>query len=213
MASTFSVHSRRDLTRSRAAWRKRYAQYHKLAAKAKALVARRNRQLAALPKTTQRALVCKFLLAHVGWHEDAGRQNRAGWLDKWAADIGAWMIGQPWCGLTVFEACKAAGVTLDKTTVSTVAIRAMAQHATGGFKKWHPAASGYQPQPGDVAIYGTTASGPVHTGTYVGGGRMVEGNTSPGSGGSQANGGGIYIRSLAERRGWLLGWAIPDYTS
>jgi cell wall-associated NlpC family hydrolase len=210
---TFDVTSRHDLTRSRNKWRGRFRRLRKLTARAKAMVAKRNRQLKALPKGTQRQKVCAFLLAHVGWHEDTGRPNRAAWLDKWAADIGSWMRGAPWCGLTVWEACRHAGLALDKTTVSTVAIRSMAQRGTGGFRTWHDATSGYQPQPGDVAIYGTAGTGPVHTGIYVGGGRMVEGNTSPGSGGSQANGGGIYIRSLAERRGWLLGWAIPKYVS
>ena len=205
----FDTHDRGTLLRSRRKWRAAYLAAHKAAQKAKAMVARRNRQIAALPKDTQRQQVCKFLLAHVGWHEDAGRPNRAAWLDKWAADIGTWMLGAPWCGLTVYEACKSAGVVLDKTTVSTIAIRSMAQRKTGGFADWHDAS--YAPKPGDVAIYGTASSGPVHTGVYVGGGRMVEGNTSPGPGGSQANGGGIYIRSLAERRGWLLGWAIPKY--
>jgi hypothetical protein len=205
--SSFDTHDRATLLASRKKWRAAYLKAHKAAQTAKAMVARRNAQLKALPKDSQRQRVCQFLLAHVGWHEDAGRPNRAAWLDVWARDIGTWMLAQPWCGLTVYEACKSAGLTLDKTTVSTVAIRSMAQRGVGGFKKWESAS--YQPHPGDVAIYGTT--GPVHTGVYVGAGRMVEGNTSPGSGGSQANGGGIYIRSLAERRSWLLGWAIPNY--
>lgn len=169
--------------------------------------AARNRQLkrdlaAAAPGP---AKMVTFLRAHVGWHEDAGRPNRAAWLDRWANEIGAWMVGQPWCGLTVWEAAKAAGVKLDKTTVSTVAIRRMAQNGTGGFKAWHPASSA--PQVGWVAIYGTAATGPEHTETYVGNGLLIGGNTSPDGGGSQNNGGGIYIKTLAERRGWLLGWA------
>src|SRR6185437_7077953 len=40
--------------------------------------------------------------------------------------------------------------------------------ATGN---WHSLSSGYQPQPGDVAVYGnlTEAPGPGHVGIYVGG--------------------------------------------
>src|SRR6185312_7163235 len=36
---------------------------------------------------------------------------------------------------------------------------------------WHSLSSGYQPQPGDVAVYGnlTEAPGPGHVGIYVGG--------------------------------------------
>lgn len=150
-----------------------------------------------------------FLADHSGWHEDSGRPNRAAWLDKWSQEIGAWMVGQPWCGLAVWKAAQAAGVTLDKTTVSTVAIRSMAQRGVGGFKAWHPAT--VAPQIGWVAIYGTASSGPVHTGMYGGAGIVWEGNTSPGTSGSQNNGGGLYPRKLAERRGWLLGWAEIDW--
>lgn len=206
----FDSHSRGDLTASRKRWRAAYLKAHRAAQKAKAMVAKRNRQLKALPTNSQARKAAQFFIDRAGWHEDAGRPNRAAWLDVWARHIGTWMLAQPWCGLTVYEACKSVGLVLDKTTVSTVAIRAMAQKGIGGFKAWHPAS--VAPKVGWVAVYGTASSGPVHTGMYLGGDRMGEGNTSPGSGGSQANGGGIYIRSLAQRRSWLLGWAEPAYT-
>lgn len=177
--------------------------------------ARRRKQLAAATAGAhgahRRAFV-EFFRKHEGWHEDAGRPNRAGWLDAWADNIGAWMRGQPWCGLTVWMAARHAGVKLSLTTVSTVAIRQMAQAGTGGFKKWHPAGSGYVPKPGDVVIYGTAATGPVHTGGYLGDDDVGEGNTSPGTGGSQNNGGGLYIRRWSERRGWCLGIAEIDWS-
>jgi hypothetical protein len=207
----FDVRDRGDLTRSRKHWRAIYLRLHKRANRAKAMIAKRDRQLKALPASSQAKKAAQFYLDHAGWHEDGGRPNRAAWLDAWARDIGAWMIGQPWCGLAVYEACKAAGLILDKTTVSTVAIRSMAQRGVGGFKRWHPPSA--TPKIGWVAVYGTAASGPVHTGMYLGDDRMGEGNTSPGNGGSQANGGGLYIRSLAQRRSWLLGWAEPAFTS
>ena len=174
---------------------------------------RRQKQLkAAEARSHPRAIFVKFFHDHAGWHEDAGRQNRADWLDKWARLIGSWMVGQPWCGLTVWMAARAAGVKLSPTTVSTVAIRNMAMAGTGGFKAWHPAGSGYQPKPGDVPVYGTAATGPVHTGGFLGHGEVGEGNTSPGNGGSQNNGGGLYIRSWAERSGWCLGIAEIDWS-
>lgn len=153
------------------------------------------------------AAAVKFLADRVGWHEDAGRPNRAAWLDKWADDIGSWMRGQPWCGLAVYEASKAAGTELTKETVSTVAIRNHAIAGTGGFKAWHPASA--TPKLGWVAVYGTGT--PEHTGMSAGGAYVYEGNTSPGNGGSQNNGGGLYRRNLSERRGWLLGWAEIDW--
>lgn len=212
----FNVHDRQDVQRSR----DRVARHIKFLGgelhRARALLARRDRQLKALQPKSQRAQVVKFLLARVGRHEDAGRQNRAKWLDAWARKVGEWMVGQPWCGLTVWMACRAAGLKLDPRTVSTVAIRDMAKAGTGGFARWVPwsdvQAGRYKLEPGDVLIYGTPASGPVHTGVFVGGGKVAEGNTSPGRGGSQNDGGGLYLRDLSDRAGWILGVAIPAYT-
>lgn len=159
-----------------------------------------------------RVAAIRFLHANEGKHETPGRPNRAPWLDRWAREIGSWMVGEPWCGLTVWKAAKAGGVRLSPTTVGTVAIRNMAMAGTGGFKAWHPIGSGYQIKPGDVPVYGTSASGPVHTGMYLGGDHVGEGNTSPGTGGSQNNGGGLYIRRWSERRGWCLGIAEIDWS-
>lgn len=214
---SLDVHDRGDLKRSRKLHKRRakhakakITRWQRVRQQALKLVARRNRQLKALDRQNDPAAkAAKFLLDRVGCHEDPGRPNRAVWLDKWARLIGSWMIGQPWCGLAVWMAARYAGVTLDKTTVSTVAIRDMAQRGVGGFKAWHPASA--SPQVGWVPVYGTPGSGPQHTGMYVGGGRIAEGNTSPGAGGSQNNGGGLYVRTLAERRGWLLGWAEIDW--
>lgn len=177
---------------------------------------KRKKQLAAAQAHGKpRALFVKFLLDHRGAHEDSGRPNRAAWLDAWARHIGSWMLGQPWCGLTVWMAARAAGVALTPETVSTNAIIAHAKAGTGGFKRWHPVESGYQPKPGDVPVYGDHSTGAHHTGGTITAGRngaVVEGNTSPGSGGSQNNGGGCYQRSTAQRLGWTLGWAEIDWS-
>lgn len=189
------------LRASRAAWRKRRAQ-------AQAKINKRNRQIkATLAARRGPGRAIKFMLDHAGWHEDVGRPNRARWLDAWAREVGEWMVGQPWCGLAVWKAAKAAGTTLSTQTMSTVAIRNMAMRGEGGFKAWH--GPNVAPKLGWVAIYGS--NGPQHTGLYLGNGRVGEGNTSPGNGGSQNNGGGLYIRSLADRRSWLLGWAEIEW--
>ena len=188
--------------------KKRIAFHKRAVVRLKKRIARRAERIRKAEARKDRpAIAAKFLIDHYGWHEDAGRPNRAAWLDRWAREVGDWMVGQPWCGLAVWKAAQAAGVTLDKRTVSTVYIKAAAQSGTGGFKAWHPASA--TPLIGWVAIYGT--SGPVHTGMYVGNGVVAEGNTSPGTGGSQNDGGGLYPRSLASRRGWLLGWAEIDW--
>lgn len=150
------------------------------------------------------AIAVKWGLQYEGFVEN---DNRAPWLDPWAREIGDWMVGQPWCGLLVWKMAQAAGVTLSKETVSTVAIKRMAESGTGGFKAWH--GPNVEPRIGFVAIYGT--GGPQHTGMYIGNGKVLEGNTSPGRTGSQNNGGGVYVRTLAERRGWLLGYAEIDW--
>lgn len=189
------------LRASRRIWRKRRLQAQRNIDKRSRQIEAEKKRLAERSEGPARAV--KFLSDRLGWHEDPGRPNRAVWLDKWAREVGEWMVAQPWCGLTIWQAAKAAGVKLTAETMSTVAIRNHAQAGTGGFKAWHSASA--TPQLGWVAIYGT--GGPEHTGMYAGNGMVYEGNTSSGSGGSQNNGGGLYPRKLAERRGWLLGWA------
>lgn len=168
--------------------------------------AKRQRQLKRAIGTPEEKAV-KWALDKVGWHEDAGRPNRSAFLDRWVQIYGqSWMTAQPWCGLFVWMAYLRAGIRLDPRVVSTVYIRDAAQRGQGGFEKWVPYSPSVTPQPGWVRIYGS--SGPQHTGIDVGGGRIVEGNTSPGNGGSQNDGGGVYVRTAAERNGWTLGWAV-----
>ena len=197
----------RSVIESRRKARRKVKAHQKLVQRWRKIVANRTQRIKNLSGRDKPARAVKFLLDRVGKTEN---NNRAPWLDPWSREIGEWMVGQPWCGLAVWKAAQHAGVVLDKRVVSTVYIRAAAQSGTGGFKAWHgPNAT---PRIGWVAIYGTTSSGPQHTGMYAGNGRVVEGNTSPSNSGSQANGGGIWIRTLGERRGWLLGWAEVDWS-
>lgn len=197
--------SKKRAVRKRSALRR---QINKLTA----LIHRRDKQIKALPKASQRAQAVKFALSLVGRHEDAGRPNRAAWLDSWALQIGRWMLGQPWCGLLCWIVAKHVGLALTKETVSTVAIRNHARRGSGGFKGW---TSIDHARPGDLIVMGFkgAAGGPMHVGMYVGNGRIVEGNTSPGRSGSQNNGGGAFIRTVAERRPFILGVAVPNYKS
>lgn len=203
-----NLRDRKWLTESRARWRKRLRFLNGQRDRAIAVIHRRNAQLKRLNQGGERARAVAVALKVVGKHEDPGRPNRAAWLDRWARRVGDWMIGQPWCGLTVWEICRHVGLELDKRTMSTVAIRDMARRKIGGYRGW---TSIEHAQPGDFIVYSFTGGGPEHVGMYVGNGRVVEGNTSPGSGGSQNNGGGIYIRTVAERRPYILGVAQPAY--
>ena len=207
----FDSRSRASVAASRKRIRAREVALERMLRAARKLRVRRDRQLRALkakPKS-ERALVVAWALKQVGTHEDAGRPNRGRRVDEWADRIGAWMRGQPWCGSFCWNAWhEALGRDLDRRTVSTVAIRDLARAGQGGYRRWKPLS---QVLPGDFIVYGT--GGPQHVGIYVGGGRVVEGNTSPGTGGSQADGGGVYIRSLAQRRSWVLGVAEPAYNS
>lgn len=178
------------------------------------LVGLRNKQIKQVRKRREDAqhgpaAMCHFLIQHYGQHETPGRSNRAPWLDRWMLQVGQWMLGQPWCGLTVWIAAKAAGKHLDPRTMSTVYIMQAAKSGTGGYKAWHSRDA--TPQLAWLPIYGYPG-GPVHVGTYVGKGIVAEGNTSPGSGGSQNDGGGLYPRTLSSRRGWIIGYAEIDWS-
>jgi hypothetical protein len=167
----------------------RYARgrIHKL----RAVIAKRKRQL----QGTGGAKALKVGLSVVGRTE---RNNRAPWLDRWARHyVGSWMVGQPWCGLFCIVCWAHAGKKLPKDTVSTVAIYNRARNGNG-----YRSVRSSQAKAGDLVVMDFGAGGPPaqHVGLALGpakGGviRTVEGNTSPGNGGSQANGGGIYRRT------------------
>jgi hypothetical protein len=67
--------------------------------------------------------------------------------------------------------------------------------------------TGYTPQPGDLTLY-DFGHGIAHIGIHeaIRGANFVaiEGNTSPGNSGSQANGGGVYRRARARQH--IAGW-------
>jgi hypothetical protein len=123
--------------------------------------------------------------------------NRAPWLDALARKfVGPWMVGQPWCGLACIVGWAGAGVALPKDTVSTVACLHRARRGDGF--RLVPASKA---APGDLVLMDFAAGGDEvqHVGLARGPMRnglipTREGNTSPGAGGSQNNGGGVYDR-------------------
>lgn len=52
-----------------------------------------------------------------------------------------------------------------------------------------------------------------HVATAVNPEKGLEGNTSPGTAGSQNNGGGLYVRSIAERRPYIVAVVRPTYAT
>ena len=102
---------------------------------------------------------------------------------------GRWMglDGQPWCMSFVQWCFAQAGQALPCRTGSCSALL-----------RWYQANQPERvvrdPLPGDIVIYRFGHTGIVES---AGGGSVIaiEGNTSPGSGGSQDNGGGVYRRT------------------
>jgi hypothetical protein len=181
--------NKKKLSARAKAYRAARAQYD--AARAK--VIKRRRQLRESADPGAKAL--SFALSVVGRTE---QDNRAPWLDAWARRyVGGWMVGQPWCGLYCIVAWAAAGKALPKDTVSTVAILGRARRGDGfAAVKPEQARAGdlvvmdFSPAPPEAMHVGL-ARGPLRNGVIP----TAEGNTSPGSGGSQNNGGGIYLRT------------------
>lgn len=171
---------------------------------------RKLREIRALVQSAERGLAgvrreidktrnpgARAVAALEGWVGRTENNNRAGWLDAWARKyVGEWMVGQSWCGLACIVAWSQAGVALPKDTVSTVAILNRARR----HDKFRPV-SPENAQPGDLVVFNFAGGAPAeHVGLARGPMRngmipTVEGNTSPGTGGSQNNGGGIYKRS------------------
>lgn len=183
-----------DLTRR---YRQRVKEYRFAKKRIHALRAAIKRRRAELAKSTDLgAQAVARALKTVGAHEDRGRPNRAAWLDRWIAKYHQpWMRGQPWCGLACIVWWGRAGKKLPLDTVSTVAIANRARRGDG-----FTSISAANAKAGDLLVMHMGSGGPKHVGLARGPMRggvfsTVEGNTSPGNSGSQANGGGIYLRS------------------
>jgi hypothetical protein len=121
---------------------------------------------------------------------------------------GTWLLYQPWCGCWCYYALDAAGVKkLGSWMASVASIESYAKSAAYCFKGWTTDRS--RARPGDLVCIGSYGQ---HVETVRaklqadGGLPTYGGNTSPGSGGSQSNGGGAYarVRYGSEVRGIAL---------
>ena len=103
--------------------------------------------------------------------------------------FGAWygLDGYPWCMMFVQWCFDQAGQPLPHRTASC-------SNMLSWYQKHHPEQVVSAPKPRDIIIYNFGHTGVVEA---VGSGTVtaIEGNTSPGSKGSQSNGGGVYRRT------------------
>lgn len=125
--------------------------------------------------------------------------NHAPWLAALERKHGmAWMDGQPWCGFLCYVAwAEGAGKKLPQGVVYTPNIVGWANRGQH-FTRVSPSSA----KPGDLVVFNFVGGSSVadHVGLARGPARggvipTIEGNTSPGSGGSQANGGGCFKRT------------------
>ncbi len=146
-----------------------------------------------------RLVALDYARKYVGVKEDPKRPNRGPLIDKWNKAAGV-SVGSPWC-MSFMRFCFAqAGVTLGGGA------------SVGFFEEWavqHGELIVKRPFAGDVVCYRWDSDDwPDHVGLvekvlalrwhgreFAGLVRTIEGNTSPGIRGSQANGGGVYRRT------------------
>jgi len=154
-----------------------------------------------MPKSARlRAL--DYAASYVGVKESPPGSNRGPQIDKWNKVAGV-PVGSPWCMGFLRAMFKLAGVQLGGGA------------SVGFFEEWavqHGELVVRRPFKGDVVCYRFDSDDwPDHVGlvekvlalrwkgqAFVGWVSVIEGNTSPGVRGSQANGGGVY-----RRRRWI----------
>lgn len=136
----------------------------------------------------------RIVEGQVGYVEKGGRSGHSGNLTKFGAAYG--LNGYSWCSIFVWWCFLQVGIDVRHTISGQYA---SADAAMKGFQKkgWKITKS---PRFMDVAFFHIPGehAGANHTGFVVAadarGVHTIEGNTSAGASGSQANGGGVYRR-------------------
>lgn len=161
-----------------------------------------------------RGRALRWMTKHRGITEQPPGSNtdrRADGIRAAQTRLGSWLVGLSWCGVWCANACRAAGVKMERPYLwaSVEEIEDAAKAARNGFRGWTTNPRSKALFRGDlVVLFGR--------GVHVGMLRQVyprlgfciteEGNTSSGNKGSQANGGGSYrrVRRLRDVRGFAL---------
>jgi peptidoglycan hydrolase-like protein with peptidoglycan-binding domain len=159
-----------------------------------------------------REAAMKHLEKRLGYTEqpaDSNCDNRSDGIrtaQDHCAGGGTWLRYQPWCGCWAFYALEAAGVQkIDSHLASVASIEDAARSGSKCYKGWTTDRS--KVKKGDLVIIGGYG---VHVETvrgFSGSNTLtIGGNTSPGTSGSQSNGGGAYARTRypSEVRGYAL---------
>ncbi len=168
---------------------------------AERMIAKRNAQLHPPLVGPQKALA--FLRGYVGKTEQPPGSNRAPWgLTDWQSALGSWLVGQAWCGTACGTALINAGVQgITSRVAAVVLILDDAINSRNGmrcviYRRKTGQGSIASARPGDlVGLFGESTHVAMVEKRVPGGLQTLEGNTSPGNGGSQAAGGGVWRRT------------------
>ena len=163
--------------------------------------------------TRQSAL--DHLAKRVGYTEQPANSNSDNRSDgiktsqRHTAGGGTWLDNQPWCGCWCYYALESAGVAgIGSWLASVASIEEYAKDKAGCFKGW--TSDRGQVKVGDLVVVGGYG---VHVETvrgFSGSSTLTYGgNTSPGSSGSQSNGGGAFARTRSS--GEVRGYALVRY--
>lgn len=155
---------------------------------------------------SSRARAVEIARSYLGVSENPPESNRGNpqpsdWQERVYGDDGV-----PWCAC--FTTCMAwdAGA-VGSSSAAVTYIMSMAQAGQGMFRGWTTDPS--VPLQGDMAIIGCST---CHVGLVASSDdalHTIEGNTSPGTEGSQYNGG--CVAEKHRPRGDIVGWALVDY--
>lgn len=164
--------------------------------------ARDRKEATATKATAGPAVALKWIAQYVGKTEQPPGSNRAPWgLTDWQLALGAWLVGQAWCGTIVGTALIRAGVKGVNSRVASVWF--ILEDGLAGrngmrrviYRRKTGTGSVRDGQPGDLlGIGGEGTHVAMAVERVPGGYRTREGNTSPGTSGSQSNGGGVWER-------------------
>jgi hypothetical protein len=137
----------------------------------------------------------------IGKTEQPPESNMAPWgLTDWQRALGAWLVGQAWCGTFVGTALKHAGVAITSRVAGVSLILDDALNGRNGFdrvifRRRTNSGSVGAGKPGDaVGLFGESTHVELVEKRVPGGYQTIGGNTSSGSSGSQSNGGGCFRR-------------------
>jgi hypothetical protein len=152
--------------------------------------------------TSNRSKVIAKARTQVGYQRKANRWN------KYAAEVAPGLQGAAYCGIFV-QWCISKALGVNVGTVCNIAYVPSIESWARQHGAWKTSGQ----KAGDLVVFGFGKSSGQHVGfawpdPKGSGPRSVEGNTTGGTRGSQANGGGVHVRY--RRRSQIRGWVDLD---